>query len=114
MKGRGEIVLRTRVARQVTLARRLHRLGVMVQIIDNGPGIPEALRDKIFFPLVSGREGGTGLGLTIAQDFIHQHGGLIEVESEPGRTCFSILLPLASARRTDPRREARNTSPTTS
>jgi two-component system nitrogen regulation sensor histidine kinase GlnL len=114
MKGRGEIVLRTRVARQVTLARRLHRLGVMVQIIDNGPGIPEALREKIFFPLVSGREGGTGLGLTIAQDFIHQHGGLIEVESEPGRTCFTILLPLASARRTEPRREARNTSPTTS
>ncbi|HZR02095.1 MAG TPA: nitrogen regulation protein NR(II) [Burkholderiales bacterium] len=95
MKGRGEIVFRTRVARQVTLARKLHRLGVMVQIIDNGPGIPEALREKIFFPLVSGREGGTGLGLTIAQNFVDQHGGLIEVQSEPGRTCFTILLPLA-------------------
>lgn len=94
MKGRGEITLRTRVARQVTLARKRYRLGMMVQIIDNGPGIAPALRDKIFFPLVSGREGGSGLGLTIAQNYVHQHGGLIEVESEPGRTCFTILLPL--------------------
>jgi two-component system nitrogen regulation sensor histidine kinase GlnL len=97
MKGQGQIVFRTRVARQVTLARKLHRLGMMVQIVDDGPGISEELRDKIFFPLVSGREGGTGLGLTIAQNFIHQHGGLIEVESVPGRTCFSILLPLETA-----------------
>jgi two-component system nitrogen regulation sensor histidine kinase GlnL len=97
MKGQGQITLRTRVARQVTLARKLHRLGMLVQIIDDGPGIPQELRDKIFFPLVSGREGGTGLGLTIAQNFIHQHGGLIEVESVPGRTCFTILLPLEPA-----------------
>jgi two-component system nitrogen regulation sensor histidine kinase GlnL len=97
MKGQGCIALRTRVARQVTLHRRLHRLGMMVQVIDDGPGVPPELRDKIFFPLVSGREGGTGLGLTIAQNFIHQHGGLIEVESAPGRTCFSILLPLEPA-----------------
>ncbi len=98
MKGRGTLTLRTRVARQVTLARKLHRLGAMVQIIDDGPGIPAELRDKIFFPLVSGREGGTGLGLTIAQTFINQHGGLIEVESQPGRTCFTILLPLDRGR----------------
>jgi two-component system nitrogen regulation sensor histidine kinase GlnL len=97
MQGQGQITLRTRVARQVTLARKLHRLGMLVQIIDDGPGIPAALRDKIFFPLVSGRDGGTGLGLTIAQNFIHQHGGLIEVESVPGRTCFTILLPLEPA-----------------
>jgi len=113
VKGRGEIVLRTRVARQVTLARKLHRLGVLVQIIDNGPGIPEALREKIFFPLVSGREGGTGLGLTIAQNFIQQHGGLIEVDSEPGRTCFTILLPLAEHRPAGGRRYARKANPTT-
>ena len=86
LKGNGEIALRTRVARQVTLARKLHRLGAMVQIIDNGPGIPEDIRGKIFFPLVSGREGGTGLGLTIAHNYVHQHGGNIELESEPGRT----------------------------
>jgi two-component system nitrogen regulation sensor histidine kinase GlnL len=94
LKGRGEIVLRTRVARQVTLARKLHRLGVMVQIVDNGPGVPADIRDRIFFPLVSGREGGTGLGLTIAQNYVHQHGGVIELESEPGRSCFTLLLPL--------------------
>jgi len=94
MQGRGEITLRTRVARQVTLARKRHRLGLMVQIIDNGPGIPPEMRERVFFPLVSGREGGTGLGLTIAQNYVHQHGGVIEVESEPGRTCFTIVLPL--------------------
>jgi two-component system nitrogen regulation sensor histidine kinase GlnL len=94
LKGKGEIVLRTRVARQVTLARKLHRLGAMVQVIDNGPGVPEEIRERIFFPLVSGREGGTGLGLTIAQNYVHQHGGIIELESEPGHTCFTLLLPL--------------------
>ena len=94
LKGKGDIVLRTRVARQVTLARKLHRLGAMVQVIDNGPGVPEEIRERIFFPLVSGREGGTGLGLTIAQNYVHQHGGVIELESEPGRTCFTLLLPL--------------------
>jgi two-component system nitrogen regulation sensor histidine kinase GlnL len=94
LRGYGEIVLRTRVARQVTLARRLHRLGLMVQVVDNGPGVPDAIRDKVFFPLMSGREGGSGLGLTIAQTFIHQHGGIIELDSKPGRTCFTILLPM--------------------
>ncbi len=94
LAGRGDIVLRTRVARQVTIARKLHRLGLLIQIIDNGPGVPEEIREKIFFPLVSGREGGTGLGLTLAQSFISQHQGIIELESEPGRTCFTILLPL--------------------
>jgi two-component system nitrogen regulation sensor histidine kinase GlnL len=94
LKGRGDIVLRTRVVRRPTLVRRLHRLGIMVQIIDNGPGIPDEIREKIFFPLISGRESGTGLGLSIAQEYIQQHGGLIEVDSEPGRTCFTILLPL--------------------
>jgi two-component system, NtrC family, nitrogen regulation sensor histidine kinase GlnL len=97
LKGNGEIVLRTRIARQVTLARKLHRLGVMIQIVDNGPGVLEDIRDKIFFPLVSGREGGTGLGLTLAQNFISQHQGVIELQSEPGRTCFTILLPLSAA-----------------
>ena len=96
LKGDGDILLATRVARQVTLARKLHRLVVMIQVIDDGPGIPEELRDKIFFPLVSGREGGTGLGLTLAQNIISQHQGAIELESEPGRTRFTIVLPLRS------------------
>ncbi|MGA8147699.1 MAG: nitrogen regulation protein NR(II) [Gallionellaceae bacterium] len=94
MQGHGTILLRTRIARQVTLMKKLHRLAVMVQIIDNGPGVPEHLRDKIFYPLVSGRPDGHGLGLTLAQDFVSQHQGSIEFDSEPGRTCFTVLLPL--------------------
>lgn len=92
--GHGKIVLRTRIARQVTLARRLHRLALELQVIDNGPGVPTEIRNRIFFPLVSGREGGTGLGLTLAQAFVQQHHGSIECESQPGRTCFRIVLPL--------------------
>ena len=88
------IRMMTRVARYVTLARRRHRLALALSIEDNGPGIPASIRDRIFYPLVSGREGGTGLGLTLAQTFIAQHGGTIECESRPGRTVFSILLPL--------------------
>jgi two-component system nitrogen regulation sensor histidine kinase GlnL len=94
MRGSGTITLRTRIARQVTLARRRHRLAVMVQVIDNGPGVPPELHDKIFYPLVSGRADGHGLGLTLAQDYVSQHHGAIEFDSEPGRTCFTVLLPL--------------------
>jgi two-component system nitrogen regulation sensor histidine kinase GlnL len=92
------IVLTTRVARGVTLARRRHRLALAVSVADNGPGVPEAIRDRIFFPLVSGREGGSGLGLTIAQTFISQHNGTIDCESVPGRTVFTITLPLEVSR----------------
>ena len=92
---RGEIRFRTRIARQVVLARKRYRHAIEVQVIDNGPGVPAEIRDRIFYPLVSGREGGSGLGLTIAQTFItQQHQGAITVESAPGRTCFNILLPL--------------------
>jgi two-component system nitrogen regulation sensor histidine kinase GlnL len=94
MKGKGTITLRTRITRQVTLMKKRHRLAIAVQIIDNGPGIPHHLRDKIFYPLVSGRADGHGLGLTLAQDFVSQHQGSIEFESEPGRTCFTVTLPL--------------------
>jgi two-component system nitrogen regulation sensor histidine kinase GlnL len=88
------IRLTTRVARYVTLAKKRHRVALALSIEDNGPGIPEAIRDRIFYPLVSGREGGSGLGLTLAQAFVAQHGGAIECESAPGRTVFTILLPL--------------------
>ena len=88
------IRLTTRVARYVTLAKKRHRLALAVSVEDNGPGIPPAIRDKIFYPLVSGREGGSGLGLTIAQTFVAQHNGTIEWTSTPGRTTFTILLPL--------------------
>ena len=93
-EGKGEILLRTRVARQVTLARKRYRHAIEVRIRDNGPGIPDAIRERIFYPLVSGREGGSGLGLTLAQNFISQHHGTVTFESRPGRTFFSILLPL--------------------
>jgi two-component system, NtrC family, nitrogen regulation sensor histidine kinase GlnL len=92
------IVLMTRVARYLTLARKRHRVALAVSVEDNGPGIPDAIRDRIFYPLVSGREGGSGLGLTLAQAFIAQHGGAIECESMPGRTVFRILLPLEAAK----------------
>jgi two-component system nitrogen regulation sensor histidine kinase GlnL len=92
--GHGMITLRTRVARRVTLARRLHKLAVNLQVIDNGPGIPEELHKTLFLPLVSGREGGTGLGLAIAQGIVAQHQGAIEFESHPGQTCFTITLPI--------------------
>ena len=90
----GEIVFCTRVARQATLVRRVNRLALELQVIDNGPGVPAEIRDKIFYPLVSGREGGSGLGLTLAQTFVQQHEGVVECESRPGRTCFRIVLPL--------------------
>lgn len=95
LDGHGDILLRTRVARQVTLAKRRYKLALELQVIDNGPGIPAEIRDKIFYPLVSGRDGGSGLGLSLAQSFIEQHQGMIEVDSRPGRTCFMILLPIS-------------------
>ncbi|BCL77274.1 signal transduction histidine kinase [Jeongeupia sp. HS-3] len=94
MAGVGEIVLRTRVARQVTLNRQRFPLAIQVQIHDNGPGIPEQLKDTLFYPLVSGRPGGTGIGLHLAHTFVSQHRGTIEFDSRPGDTCFTLHLPL--------------------
>ena len=93
-QGDAEIVLRTRVARQVTLAKVRYGLALDLHIIDNGPGIAPDIRDRIFYPLVSGRDGGSGLGLTLAQTFVQQHLGLVECESRPGLTDFRILIPL--------------------
>ncbi len=92
-----EVVLKTRAERQVTLARKRYRVAIKLQISDNGPGIPVDIRDKIFYPLVSGREGGSGLGLALAQTFITQHHGMIDCESQPGATTFTILLPVESS-----------------
>jgi two-component system, NtrC family, nitrogen regulation sensor histidine kinase GlnL len=88
------IRLRTRIARQVTLGKTRFRLALELHIEDNGPGVPETIRDRIFYPLVSGRDGGSGLGLTLAQTFVQQHQGTIDCESEPGRTNFKIVIPL--------------------
>lgn len=92
--GSGKITLKTCIARHVVLLKVQHKLALELQVLDNGPGIPEEIREKMFFPLVSGREGGSGLGLTLAQTFIQHHGGAIEANSEPGKTCFRIMLPL--------------------
>ena len=94
MEGKGEIIFRTRAERNVTLAKKRYPLALDLQVIDNGPGIPESIRDKVFYPLVSGRDDGSGLGLALTQSFVQQHHGLIDLESRPGRTCFRILLPL--------------------
>jgi two-component system nitrogen regulation sensor histidine kinase GlnL len=88
------ITMGTRITRQVTVGKRRYRLALELHIRDNGPGVPEAIRDRIFYPLVTGRDGGSGLGLTLAQTFVQQHDGTIECESEPGRTDFKILIPL--------------------
>jgi two-component system nitrogen regulation sensor histidine kinase GlnL len=90
----GTISLRSRIERQFTLGQRRHRLVLRAEIEDNGPGVPEDLREHIFYPMVTGRPEGTGLGLSITQVIIHQHGGTIECISRPGQTLFRIYLPL--------------------
>jgi two-component system nitrogen regulation sensor histidine kinase GlnL len=92
--GDAQLVFRTRIARQVTFGKQRYRLALELHVIDNGPGVPDSIKDRIFYPLVSGREGGSGLGLTLAQTFVQQHHGLIECDSVPGRTDFKILIPL--------------------
>jgi two-component system nitrogen regulation sensor histidine kinase GlnL len=94
---RGEaprLTLRTRVATNVGIGGQRHRLVASIQFEDNGPGVPVAIHDTIFYPLVSGRSEGSGLGLGIAQDLVSRHGGLIEFDSVPGRTIFVIYLPM--------------------
>ncbi len=94
LEGRGKIILRTRVQRQFNIGNRQHRLVACIEVIDNGPGIDAALQAKIFYPMVTSRSDGTGLGLSIAQSLINRHHGLIECNSKPGETVFTILLPL--------------------
>ena len=92
-QGIAQIELKTRVARSVTIAKQRYKLAMDLHVIDNGPGIPEEIIERIFFPLVSGREGGSGLGLTLAQTFVQQHQGFIACDSRPGRTDFHIQIP---------------------
>jgi two-component system, NtrC family, nitrogen regulation sensor histidine kinase GlnL len=92
--GDAQIIFKTRVGRQVTFGKQRYRLALELHVIDNGPGVPDSIKDRIFFPLVSGRDGGSGLGLTLAQTFVQQHHGLIECESVSGCTDFKLLIPL--------------------
>ncbi len=90
----GRIVARTRVLSQFTIGTQRHPLVVSIEIGDDGAGVPEALQETLFYPLVSGRDNGSGLGLSVAQDLVHRHGGLIEFENRPQETTFTILLPV--------------------
>ena len=92
--GAQSVIFRTRIMRNITIRKQRYRLALELQVIDDGPGVADEIQDRIFNPLVSGREGGTGLGLSLAQTFVHYHQGVIEFESRPGRTTFRILLPL--------------------
>jgi two-component system nitrogen regulation sensor histidine kinase GlnL len=89
----GKIILRSRALTNVYIGTRRYRLVASVQFEDNGPGVPDHLRETLFYPLVTGRAEGTGLGLAVAQDLANRHEGLIEFESRPGRTVFTVLLP---------------------
>ena len=90
----GAIALRTRVYRQFTVGGNRHKLVCAVQVSDDGPGVPDDLLPRLFLPMVTGNAAGTGLGLSIAQRIANQHGGLIQVQSHPGDTCFTLLLPM--------------------
>lgn len=90
----GEIILRTRTLRQYTIGHQRYKLVARIEVIDSGPGVLDEVKEGIFLPMVTGRADGTGLGLPIAQSLINMHHGLIECESRPGRTTFTILLPL--------------------
>jgi len=90
----GEIILRTRTAFQLTLHGTRYRLLARIDIEDNGPGVAAHLQDTLFYPMVSGREGGSGLGLSIARNLVDQHSGKIEFNSWPGHTEFSVYLPI--------------------
>lgn len=94
MQSGGKITLKTRIQRNATIGRKRYRLTTKINIIDNGSGISHDLMSQMFYPMITSRAEGSGLGLSIAQSLINQHNGLIECESEPGNTIFSIYLPL--------------------
>jgi two-component system, NtrC family, nitrogen regulation sensor histidine kinase GlnL len=91
---RGRVLLRTRALSNISIGPTRHRLVASIEVEDTGPGVPPEIADSIFFPLVTGRANGTGLGLAVSQELVTRHGGLIEFHSKPGRTVFTMLLPL--------------------
>lgn len=93
LENTGNIRLRTRIEHQFTIGQNVHRQAIRIDIEDDGPGIAEPLQERMFYPMVTGREDGTGLGLSIAQDIVSKHNGVIECKSRPGKTRFSIYIP---------------------
>lgn len=94
MHGRGIIRLRTRIQRNLTIDKQFYRLGTLIEIEDDGPGIPKYLQDSLFYPLVTGRADGTGLGLYLVQNLVQRNGGTVLCSSHPGQTIFSVIFPL--------------------
>ncbi len=94
MKEKGYLTIRTRALRNCTIGSARYKLVVAIEIEDDGPGVPEEIAASIFYPLVTGREGGTGLGLSLSQDLVSKHGGLIEYQSQAGRTVFAVRIPV--------------------
>jgi two-component system nitrogen regulation sensor histidine kinase GlnL len=92
----GHVILRTRVISNVNIGKQRHRLVADIQVEDNGHGVPPELHRTLFYPLVTTRTNGSGLGLAVAQELVTRHHGLIEFDSQPGRTVFSVLLPLST------------------
>ena len=95
-EGKGNIVLRTRVLTNTILNQKQYKLVACIEVQDNGPGVPEDIADTLFYPLVTGHKSGTGLGLPLAQDLVNRHGGLIEYDSVPGHTIFTVQLPITA------------------
>jgi len=102
--GQGTIIVKSRAVTNFTIGDVRHRAIASIEIEDDGPGIPQELQDSIFYPLVTGRPDGTGLGLSVAQDLVSRHGGLIEFESQPGKTVFFVRIPLVNGEASDARR----------
>jgi two-component system nitrogen regulation sensor histidine kinase GlnL len=94
VNGEGQIILRTRILTNQLLNRQVYKLVAAIEIEDDGPGVPPDIASTLFYPLVTGRDGGTGLGLPLAQDLVNRHNGLIEYDSVPGRTVFTVHLPV--------------------
>lgn len=102
LDGQGTLTLRSRAATNFTIGDTRHRVIASIEIEDDGPGIPKDMQDSVFYPLVTSRPEGTGLGLPAAQELLSRHGGLIEFESRPGRTVFFVRIPLdQTVRRSD-------------
>jgi len=93
----GMLILRTRIATNYVLNGRPHKLVALIEIEDDGLGVPEEIADTVFYPLVTGRKDGTGIGLPLAQELVNRHGGLIEFLSKPGKTVFTVSLPVMTA-----------------
>ena len=102
----GRILVRTRTQRHFAIANRLHRLVARIDILNNGPAIPESIRDQIFYPMVTTRHHGSGLGLSISQELVRRQGGVIVCDQEGGETCFRIYLPIQQPHKERPHGDA--------